>query len=58
MTSVLPKRLTGSRLFAVVEAMTTPHHVDRYLDMSYETDQERREETYAKLQRESAAIKD
>lgn len=33
MTSVLPKRLTGSRLFAVVEAMTTPHHVDRYLEL-------------------------
>ncbi|KAA0022870.1 ferredoxin reductase [Antrihabitans cavernicola] len=33
MTSVLPKRLTGGRLFSLVEALATPHHVDRYLEL-------------------------
>ena len=33
MTSILPKRLARGRLFALAEAMTTPHHIDRYLEL-------------------------
>jgi tellurite resistance protein TerC len=68
-TNVSLSVILGVLLVTVVASLLSPkgraqtainnarHHVDRYLDMSYETDQERREETYAKLQRESAAIK-
>ena len=33
MTTTLPKRLTRSRFFALAEALTTPHHLDRYLEL-------------------------
>ncbi|MBB2988373.1 TerC family protein [Terracoccus luteus] len=68
-TNVSLSVILGVLLVTVIASLLSPkgraqtainnarHHVDRYLDMSYETDQERREETYAKLQRESAAIK-
>ncbi len=33
MTSILPKRFGGRRLLSLIEAMATPHELDRYLEL-------------------------
>ncbi len=58
---VLTATVIASLLSPTGKARTTINnartHAQRYLDMDYETDQELREQTYARLEKESAQLK-